>query len=133
MVDIPALKAEIDADPLTRGYAGMSDSALATSLNTANRDNWISLSSSQIFETIDIPEFQALNAANKARIDRLLGLGDGIQTAPGSQARSELVTVFGGGSVTIAALAALANKPRSRARELGLEVIKVGHVQEARA
>lgn len=126
------LKAEITNDPLGRGYAGMTDAQVAADLNTVNRDNWVPLSSSQIFESIDAAEFVALTPAQQARVDRILGLGSGIQTTPGSQARSELIAVFGGGSTTITTLASIANQQISRAQELGLGVVREGHVTEAR-
>lgn len=126
------LKTEIDTDPLTRGYAGMSDQQVADSLNTANRDNWVSLSASQIFEAIDRSEFTALSAGDQGRIDRILGLGSGIQTAPGSQARDEMIAVFGGGSTTISNLLAVANPMQTRGQELGIGIIRVGQVTEAR-
>ena len=36
--DFNAIKAEIDTDPLTRGYSGMNDQAVADDLNTVYRD-----------------------------------------------------------------------------------------------
>ena len=38
MADIAGIKAEIDADPLGRGYAGMTDQQVADDLNTAYRE-----------------------------------------------------------------------------------------------
>ena len=37
MADLVALKIELDADPLVRGYSGMTDQQAADSLNTVNR------------------------------------------------------------------------------------------------
>jgi len=38
MADFNGIKAEIDADPLTRGYAGMTDVQVADDMNTVYRD-----------------------------------------------------------------------------------------------
>ena len=133
MADIGKLKTEIDTDPLARVYSGMDDAAVAVDMNTAYRDNWIPLTSSQIFEVIDATEFQGLSVGDQSRVDRVLGLGVDVQTVPGSQARAELIAVFGAGSTTIGSLATLANPQQSRASELGIGFVKEGHVQQARA
>ena len=36
-MDYPALKAEIEGDPLTRGYAAMTDQEIADDMNTVYR------------------------------------------------------------------------------------------------
>lgn len=129
-MDIDALKAELTGDPLTRGYAGMTDAQAATNLNAVNRTrNKTSLTGSQVLNAVDKTEFNALVAANKQLVWDILHLGDlnpfGIE--------ADLMTdVFGGGSTTIAALAVLRVEAISRAVELGLGVVKVGHVQMAR-
>jgi hypothetical protein len=123
---------ELNTDPLARGYSGMTDAQAADDLNIVNRANWVDLTSSQIFETISASEFQSLNQVGQGRVDRILGLGADIKTAPGSQARNELIAVFGGGSATITSLATVANQQRSRADELGLGFIFEGHVANAR-
>jgi len=118
MPNFQILADELTDDLLGRGYAGMDDQAASVDLNTSYRDLWAELTSSQIFEAIVATEFQALNAANQARVDRLLGLGDGILSVPGSQARTEMVAVFGGGSTTIANLLVIAQQSQTRSREL---------------
>lgn len=133
MPDFQILKTEIDTDPLTRGYSGMTDQQVANSMNAKNRDNWVPLSSAQIFEAINRTEFAALNTQNISRVDRILGLGSGIPTEPGSNARDELVAVFGAGSNTIIRLAALANQQRSRGEEIGWGEVRPGDVVQARA
>lgn len=130
---LDVLKAEIDGDPLVRGYAGMTNQQIADDINTAYRDNWRPISSSQLFEAIDSTEFVALSDANKSRVDRLLGLGENIQTAPGSKSRAELVAVFGGGSQTAANLLPIANPGQTRGQELGIGFVRVGQVAEAKA
>jgi len=127
------LKTELTDDPLTRGYAAMSDQQAADSLNTANRSHLSdTLSSALLFENIDRTEFQALTAAMQSRVDRLLGLGEGIKVGPGSQARAELLAVFGGGSATAASLVAALTETVSRAQELGLPQLSAQMINNAR-
>ena len=120
MGQFEVLQGEVQGDPLGRGYSGMTNQAVLDSLVAVDRDNWVSLSAAEIFEAIDLGELNALQNSDKARVDRVLGLSGEIVTAPGGKARSEMVSVFGGGNVTIGNLAALANRPVSRAQELGL-------------
>ena len=63
-----------------------------------------------------------MTAANRARVDRVLGLGAEVVIGPGNshQAVSELVSVFGGGSNTITALSALRDQVQTRAQEIRL-------------
>ena len=121
---------ELVNDPLGRGYAGMTDQQQLDDLKDPRRDNWVSLSASQIFEAIDAAEFIGLAPAKKARVDRILGLGAEIQTAPGSQARAELISIFGGSSTSITNLVAIANQRVSRTTEMGWPPITLGNLQE---
>lgn len=114
---------------------GASDADVATWLNATvpmvSRDT---VSAADIFEQIDPAEFTALSAAQQARVDRILGLGSGISTVPGSQARAELVAVFGGGSTTITNLAALIGaRSISRASLAGQDTVDANDVTTARA
>ncbi len=131
------LTSELTTDPLGRGYSGMSDAAVLADLNTAYRDNWVPVSGAEMFEALNATEFTALSPGDRARVDRILSLSigstGGIATAPGSQARAEMISVFGGGSATITALAAIANQQITRAAELGLAGwVTVGRIATAR-
>jgi len=120
---VSILQAERTNDPLARGYSGMNNAQFFTSITTVDRPNERSImSAGEIFETIVGSEFIALSNANKARVDRLLGLGAEIVIGPGNahQAVQELLATFGGGSATVAALAALRNQLQSRVQEIGL-------------
>ena len=90
------------------------------------------ITSADLFEAIDSAEFVALTDAQKARVDRLLGLGVGIKTITGSKSRAEVVAVFGGGSETVSNLVANNTVAISRGVELGIGRVKPGHVAEAR-
>lgn len=127
------LKNEVSTDPLALGYAAMTDAEIAERLRLEDRPLWADLSSSQIFESIVPSEFAVLLATAQARVDRILGLGDGIKTGPGSNARAELLDIFGVGSQTIANLVAIAQQTQSRARELGLGRVLTADVTTAKA
>lgn len=129
MPNYQILAIELSTDPLTRGYAGMTNAQIVASLNTADRDRWVALSASEIFERIDRSEFAALTSGDQARVDRILSLGVDIQTSPGSQARDELLAIFGAGSNTIGSLAAFANQHISRGQEIGWGIATLDDVQ----
>lgn len=113
------LKTEIADDPLTRGYAAMSNAEVVTSLKTVNRERQItSVDSAFIFERLDLTEVAALDVAQTARLDRVLSLGSNILVQ--GQAKNELLSLFGGGSATITALASAIIENISRFEELGL-------------
>jgi len=119
------LQAERTNDPLGRGYAGMTNAQFLASITAKDRDNdRATMSAGEIMEQIDGTEFAALNAASKARVDRVLGLGAEIIIGPGNahNALQELLAAFGGGSATVIALSTARNVKRSRAEELGLPV-----------
>lgn len=129
-MDLDALKAEIDSDPLTRGYAGMDDAAVAASLNTADRSrNKTSVSGSDVFAQIDATEFNAKTADQKRDVLQLCAI-DSLD--PFGVGADIIVDVFGGGSTTVTTLAAFRVETISRAEELGLGVVATGHVEEAR-
>lgn len=133
MADYQILRAELLTDPLARGYAGMTDQVAADSLNSADRNSWRVVSSAEVFEALDPSEFRGLTNSNEARVDRILGLGDGIKTDSTSQARAELVDVFGGGSITISNLQGIARDLVSRAREIGFTKAPVTAIDVLRA
>jgi len=135
MPDIARLKAEIDDDPLTRGYSGMTDAVVAVNLNddtTAEFKRSLpksSLTGSEVLNAINKGEFNALDVEQKAMVWNIVHLG----TINPFGIEGDLFTdIFGVPSTTIAALLALRQRTVSRAVELGLGIIKVGHVQMAR-
>ena len=128
MADEQAIRDVIDAESLTG-----TDAEVAAALNLADQDNWVPLSSAAIFEAIDAGEFTALDAGKKARVDRVLGLGEGIATAPGSKASTEMVNIFGGDSKTITKLKAIANQKVSLRVANGLGMVYAAEVMRSRA
>jgi hypothetical protein len=113
------LKDEITNDPLVRGYAGMTNAQVAASLLTKNRaSNRTYLSASEIFEAVDLAEYSALSAAEKGRVDVVLGLGDQIFIGSTSKARAFLAGAFGANTATRTALLASAVTTISRSQEI---------------
>ena len=129
-MDFASLKIEVDTDPLGRGYSGMSDSEVTTSLNTVDRQrNRELMSGVEIASAIVESEYVGLTAAQK---DRLVGFTNLEGVDPFGFGVVVFKDVFGGGSGTISALAAARVETVSRAAELALPNIKVGWVQEVR-
>ena len=132
-MDSIVLWEEISTDPLTRGYVGMSDAEVAIDMNTLYRtETRDTLSSAEIYERIVVSEFQEKTPEAKVYIRDILGLGQSVFVGPDSKARMVLLAIFGAQSETIQALAAALEVLISRATELGLGVVKPGHVQDAR-
>lgn len=129
-----ALTTELTTDPLRRGYAAMSDAQAADSLNTANRTvERATLRAADIFEAVVLSEYNALAAAKKAQVDRVLNLaGDDIPVGANSKARAFLLDAFVAGSATRTALAAAVQHQVSRAAELGLGPVSHQMIAEAR-
>jgi hypothetical protein len=126
------IKTEIDIDPLTRGYSGMSDREIADDMNTKYRErNRTSMTASEIYNQIDQTDWAALTALplQQQEIWDILHLGE---LNPFGREADRFNAIFGGGSDTIIALNAARKESISRATELGLSFVKEGHVTEAK-
>lgn len=133
-MDLSILANELTTDPLTRGYSGMTDQQAADSLNTVNRTRLRThLSGSEIYEALDVSEFQSKTADQKQYIRDIIGLGGSVAVDANSKARTVLFAIFAAGSNTRANLTTIATVNISRATELGLETVSAGYVGEARA
>lgn len=131
-MDIVKLRNEM-ADPLGRGYAGMSDAEVAADLNTVYRTSTLdTLDGAAVYEQVDITEFLALTSTQQSEVWNIVHLGAGIRVAAGSRARSRFIALFGAGSTTISNLLAAITQSISRTQELGLGRARPGHVYEAR-
>lgn len=128
------IRDELDNDPLARGYAGMTDQQATDSLNTEDRSvDRETMSASEIFEAIEVAEWQALTADQKNQVEKVIQLGDNIQIGTGTKARAFLADAFGPATTTRATLLSLAQETISRAQELGLGTLVIGDIQNARA
>jgi hypothetical protein len=130
-MDLTALANELSVDPLTRGYAGMTDEAAAGDLNTEYRQrNRTGMSSREFGDEIVDSEYDALSDTQKSQI---LALGSGENLNPFGFAENVVKDIFGVDSDTVAALAVARVETISRATELGLGNVRAGDVQRARA
>lgn len=130
-MDLAALKSELLAGhPDTGPYSGNS-SAAAAELNVENRTrNRERVTGSEVLNAVDQAEFLAATDAQRTRVWNLVHLGT---LNPWGIEADLLLDIFGAGSATITALAAIRVEPTSRASELGFETVEAGHVQRARA
>ncbi|HUT88686.1 MAG TPA: hypothetical protein VMY37_04270 [Thermoguttaceae bacterium] len=125
------LKTELQVDPLTRGYATMSDAEVAASLNTVNRErNRPTLTGSAVLNAINEAEFDLLTAEKQQRIWDLLHLGE---LNPHGVEATLFVDIFGPTSATITQLKLIRVEAVSRATELEISRVRVGDVERARA
>ena len=130
------LTAELTGDPLGRGYAGMTDAEAAADLNSVYRTRQLERADpADAYDVIDQIEWSALSEAEQQEIKDILQIGTvaGHLVTPGSRVRARFVAIFGAGSDTIALLLDMITEDISRAEELGLVVVKPGHVEKARS
>lgn len=122
------LKAEIDGNPGL--YGAMTDQQVVDELNIVNKSqNRTSMTRQEIYENIDPAALSALTSIQLAQLN--LALSDTVD--PFGNAAQVFIDVFGGGSQTITNLQAARVDTVSRASQLGLGIVKLGHVTEARA
>jgi hypothetical protein len=125
------LKIEIQSDPDTRGYSGMTDAEVADDLNLVRKDrNLTSMTASEVANSIDNTEWTALTADEQRKIWDVLHMGSALN--PFGIEATIFNNVFGAGA-TITALQAARIEQISRATELSLGHVKVGHVEMALA
>lgn len=129
-MNINALKTELDTDPLTRGYSGMTAEEAADSLNTVNRTKPQSVSSAEAQAAVVATEYLAL--ADALRDLWLAILTTGTIDVNNANIVAQVREVWDVGTTTRTNLAALATRAVSRAEEIGLPRVKPGHVEEAR-
>lgn len=141
-VFMQTLTDELVNDPLGLVYVSTADgnwqdevnaAADLVTLTTPNRVVDVdTLSGSQLFEAIDDTEWQARTADQKSDIQFVVSLGDSIQISPGTKARTMLTRALSGATNSLNNLSALGSKTVTRAEELGLSGLKIGHIQLAR-
>lgn len=145
-MDIGKLKTELVTDPESMGYAALSDADASLAINLADRDYTIPLNSRtslswamrtgrladiETATTTGTPAIQAIALGVKhllGRSDTEIDMGDSDHVA--------MIDGLVAGGVLDAAnkaeLVTMATSQRSRADELGLGHVRVGHIQEAR-
>ncbi len=140
------LKDELTNDPEGWGYNGpgvfnpgpgpMSDQEATDVLNTIHpapntrTRNRTSMTGRQVKSEVVDAEYDALTADKKAQF---LALTSSDDLDPFGFAENIVKDIFGAGSVTRSALALARVENISRATELSLGLVRVGHVEFARA
>jgi hypothetical protein len=107
--DFDVLRAEITTDPLARGYAGMSNIAIATSLNTANRSVAVQralLAPTDILNAIVPADLASLTQIQTSQLSMLLS-GSLVDVSVGSAVRAAIRALFAGKTTTLSQLNAL--------------------------
>jgi len=124
------LKDEIASDPLSRGYASMSDLQVADSLNDITRTrNRPTMTASEVMNQINLAEFGSLTTTQEQQIWDVLHIGE---INPFGVEATIFINLFGGGSATIANLQLARVESISRVTELGLGHVREGTVTRAR-
>lgn len=131
-MDLAILKAEITGDPLARGYAGMTDLQITTSLNVVDRTRQrATIPVSEVVRAFVASELDALTTGKKANLQIMLMAG--TIEVNNTNVRAVFFDAFASGSATRTALIALADETVSRGEELGIGFVSLGNVQQAKA
>ena len=145
-MDIAKLKTELVTDPESMGYAALSDADAAGAINLANRDYTVPLNSrtslSWAMRTGRLADIETATTAGTPAIQsialgvkHLLGRSDTEIDMSDSDHVAMIDGLVAGGvldAANKAELVTMATSQRSRADELSLGQVRVGHVQEAR-
>ena len=145
-MDIAKLKTELVTDPVSMGYAALSDADAAVAINLADRDYTVPLNSRtslswamrtgrlwdiETATTTGTPAIQAIALGVK----HLLGRSD-TEIDMGNPDHVAMIDGLVAGGVLDASnkaeLVTMSTSQRSRADEIELGRVRVGHVQEAR-
>ena len=122
---------ELTDDPLERGYSIMNDQAVVVDLLSTYRTEIVpTITGNDLAEAIVPSEYNGLTDVQKALLQSFWAI-DSIRTT--GNVKTQLFSMFGGGTAPRAALIALATKPQSRAAELGLGRVKPGYIGKARS
>lgn len=146
--DFLKLRAELDNDPKTRGYSGMSNIEVVTDIMTKYSTKVSPVTMNQLREWAALNE-RALKintaitggSTNQVKnvalvVDKLLGNSDGFLDPDNSAHLGWINTLVADGIISSgdrAALAAKATTNITRAEKLGLGQVKEGHVLVARS
>lgn len=132
MAALDVLRTELFTDPEALGYGAATDeqaAALLNSVATGRTRNKATMTASDVLNAVVKSEYLALTAAKQQLMWSVLAIGE---LNPFGIEADLFVEVFGGGSETITALQVARKETVSRAAELGIGIVKTGHVARAR-
>ena len=145
-MDIAKLKTELVTDPESMGYAALSDADAAAAINLADRAYTVPLNSrtslSWAMRTGRLADIETATTAGTPAIQaialgvkHLLGRSDTEIDMSDSDHVAMIDGLVAGGvldAANKAELVTMATSQRSRADEIELGKVRVGHIQEAR-
>lgn len=130
-IDISILKTELSIGHPDTGVYNSDDKIAADQLNAINRKlNKVSMTGSEILNAIDPSEWNSRTDTQKQLVWNVVHLG--TVNPFGVEATLIIEAFNGAGGITVAALAIARKTDVSRAVEVGLGVVKVGYVEQAR-
>lgn len=130
----PDLTAELLAGHPVTGPYNVDNQLAADELNALNRTVTVThLTASELFEAIEDTDWDARTADQREKIKTILSLGDRINIAPGTKARTMMAAALSGATTSLANLGALESPVASRAAELGFPTVTSADVAAARA
>lgn len=131
MADLVAIRAYLDANPTT--YSALSDAEVAVALATPSVVRVrASMTGSEIMDATDPTEFNTKTDAQKSQWLALCAV-DNIDPGDGKLARNLAVSIFTGGSTTVATLATARLETVSPSVAEGFGVVTTTDVIGARA
>lgn len=123
------IRAELDGNVAL--YGAMTDQQVTDELNAVDKQqNRTSMSGDEILSNIEGSALATLTGDNAVKVMGIVGMGSVDPFGPAAQI---FIDAFGGGSATITALQAARVETVSRASQIGVGVVKLGDVMNARA
>ena len=125
------LKNELTVDPLGRSYVGMTDVQVLADLNTAYRVRSRDLiPAHEMLAALEDADLTTLTAASHRKL--LLFMSVGEIDVSNQRVRDAFKAIFSGRTGALSRLRGLENEPVTRAQELRLGTLRLGHIQVAR-
>ena len=122
------LKAELALNPTL--YGSMSDQEVVDELNAVDKErDRKSMSGNEVLNQIDPTALATLSGDNAVKVMNIIGMESVDPFGPAAQIFKD---AFGNTSATIQNLAAARTHYVSRASEIGLTIVAVGEVKDAR-
>ena len=124
-----AIKKELDSNPSL--YSALNDKEVTDELNAVNKqENKSSMTGDEILANIDTAALSALTGDHAIKVMGIVGMDHVDPFGPAAQI---FIDAFGGGSATIVSLQAARVKLVSRASQIGIGIVRVGDVANARS
>ena len=124
------IKAELTSDPLSRGYAAMSDQEAAAAINANDREpERDNVTAGVLMSALVLTEYNALAAIERRYFDLLVSAGS-VELNP--TVRQQIRALFPAGSGTRAGIMKALRRVGSRADELGIGNVTPSDIADAK-